>query len=100
VSSADEVAKMDKVKLEIIEDWHNFWRFWSVQLGVIGSAITAVLVAFPDVALSAWSILPADLKASIPERYMPLIGVGIFVASLVSRAIKQSSLDPKEVKNE
>ena len=87
---------MNKIKLELIEDWHNFWRFWSVRLGIIGSAITGVLIAFPDVALSAWAMMPGDLKAAIPERYMPLIGVVIFVASLVARAIKQTKLEQKE----
>ncbi len=87
---------MNKIKLELIEDWRNFWRFWSVRLGIIGSAITGVLIAFPDVALSAWAMMPADLKSAIPERYMPLIGVVIFVASLVARAIKQTKLEQKE----
>ena len=83
-------------KPELIEDWRNFWRFWSVRLGIVGSAITGVLIAFPDVALSAWAMMPADLKSAIPERYMPLIGVIIFVASLIARAIKQMKLEPKE----
>lgn len=83
-------------KPELIEDWRNFWRFWSVRLGIVGSAITGVLIAFPDVALSAWAMMPADLKSAIPERYMPLIGVVIFVASLVARAIKQTKLEQKE----
>ena len=87
---------MNKIKLELIEDWRNFWRFWSVRLGIIGSAITGVLIAFPDVALSAWAMMPADLKSAIPERYMPLIGVIILVASLIARAIKQTKLEPKE----
>lgn len=87
---------MNKIKLELIEDWRNFWRFWSVRLGIIGSAITGVLIAFPDVALSAWAMMPADLKSAIPERYMPLIGVVILVASLIARAIKQTKLEQKE----
>ena len=90
---------MNKTKLELIEDWRNFWRFWSVRLGIVGSAVTAVLIAFPDVALSAWAMMPADLKSAIPEHYMPLIGVVIFVASLIARAIKQSKLEPKEGPN-
>ena len=90
---------MNKIKLELIEDWRNFWRFWSVRLGILGSAITGVLIVFPDVALSAWAMMPGDLKAAIPERYMPLIGVGIFVASLIARAIKQTKLEPKEGPN-
>ena len=91
---------MNKIKLELIEDWRNFWRFWSVRLGVIGSALTGFLIAFPDQALQAWALLPADLKSAIPERYMPLIGVGIFVASLIARAIKQTKLEPKGVEND
>ena len=87
---------MNKIKLELIEDWRNFWRFWSVRLGIIGSAITGVLIAFPDVALSAWAMVPAVLKSAIPERYMPLIIVVIFVASLIARAIKQTKLEQKE----
>ena len=90
---------MNKIKLELIEDWRNFWRFWSVRLGIVGSAITGVLIAFPDVALSAWAMMPADLKSAIPEHYMPLIGVVIFVASLIARAIKQTKLEPKEGPN-
>lgn len=90
---------MKKFKLQLIEDWRNFLRFWSVRLGIIGSAITGVLIAFPDVALSAWAMMPADLKSAIPERYMPLIGVVIFVASLIARAIKQTKLEPKEGPN-
>lgn len=91
---------MKKFKLQLIEDWRNFWRFWSVRLGIVGSAITGVLIAFPDVALLAWAIMPADLKSAIPERYMPLIGVVIFVASLIARAIKQTKLQPKGVEND
>ena len=87
---------MKKIKLELIEDWRNFWRFWSVRLGIVGSAITGVLIAFPDVALSAWAMMPADLKAYLPERYMPLFGVAVFVLSLIARAIKQSKLQPQE----
>ena len=45
-------------------------------------------------------MMPADLKSAIPERYMPLIGVGIFVASLIARAIKQIKLEPKGVEND
>ena len=86
---------MKKLKLELIEDWRNFWRFWSVRLGVIGSALTGFLVAFPDQALQAWALLPADLKAFLPEQYMPLVGVAIFVLSLIARAIKQTKLEPK-----
>lgn len=91
---------MNKIKIQLIEDWRNFWRFWSVRLGVIGSALTGWLVAFPDQALQVWALLPADLKAYLPEQYMPLVGVAIFVLSLIARAIKQTKLEPKGGEND
>lgn len=84
---------MNKFKIELINDWRNFWRFWSVRLGVIGSALTGFFVAFPDQALQAWALLPADLKAYLPQQYMPMIGVAIFVLSLIARIIKQKKLE-------
>uniref|UniRef100_A0AAU6VZY0 Holin n=1 Tax=Pseudomonas phage Pavpe01 TaxID=3138545 RepID=A0AAU6VZY0_9VIRU len=89
----------DRIKLELIDDWRLFWRFTSLQLGAIGAALTGVLIAFPDAALYAWGILPADLKAVIPERYLPLIGVGVFVLSMFARLIKQRKPEPKGVNN-
>ncbi|WQZ00332.1 holin [Escherichia phage Shy] len=90
-------AMINRVKVELIDDWRLFWRFWSVRLGIIGTALTGVLVAFPDAALYAWNLLPSDLKAAIPEQYVPLIGVGVFVLSLVARLIKQQRPEPKGV---
>lgn len=87
----------NRVKVELIDDWRLFWRFWSVRLGIIGTALTGILVAFPDAALYAWNILPSDLKAAIPERYVPLIGVGVFVLSLFARLVKQKRPDAKGV---
>lgn len=83
-------------KPELIEDWRDFWRFWSVRLAAVGTAITGLLVAFPDAALAAWAILPHELKSSIPPQYMPLIGVVVFALSIVARLIRQDSLRDKD----
>lgn len=80
-------------KPELIEDWRNWWRFWSVRLAAVGTAITSLLVAFPDAALAAWAILPHELKSSIPPQYMPLIGVVVFALSIVARLVKQKTLN-------
>jgi hypothetical protein len=80
-------------KLRLIENWRDFWRFWSVRLGIVGSAVAGWLIAFPDHALQAWLLLPPDLKAVLPEEHMPLFGVGIFVLSLLARVLKQSKLE-------
>lgn len=89
---------MRKVKLQLIDDWRQFSKFWSVRLGVIGTALTSALIASPDLALHAWNALPADLKALLPKNYIALIGVAFFVLSLVARIIKQSK--PEEPQRE
>lgn len=89
-----------RVKVELISDWRLFWRFWSVRLGIVGTAITGVLVASPDAALYAWNMLPGDLKAAIPEQYVPLIGVGVFALSMFARIIKQKRPDEKGVSDD
>ena len=66
-----------------------WWRLWSVNLGILGTTITTALVAFPDWAINAWSMMPYEARQYIPQQYMPLIGVGIFVLSMISRFIKQ-----------
>ena len=83
-------------KPELIEDWRNWWRFWSVRLAAVGTAITGLLVAFPDAALAAWAILPHELKSSIPPQYMPLIGVVVFALSIAARLVRQDSLRGKD----
>lgn len=79
--------------MKVIPDWKKSWRFWSVQLSVVGTALTSILVAFPDAAVQAWAVVPADLRNMIPPAYLPLIGVGVFAMSIVARILKQDKLD-------
>lgn len=85
--------------MKLIFNWKQFWKFWSVQLGILGSAIAGVFISFPDVALSTWEAMPDEIKLLIPQQYMPLIGVAVFVLSLLSRLVKQNNLDVKETDN-
>lgn len=78
--------------MKLIPDWRAAWRFWSVQLGLIGTALAGIFIAFPDAALYAWALLPQDLKSFVPARFMPLIGVAVFVTSLIARIVKQKNL--------
>lgn len=83
--------------MKLIDEWRKFYRFWSIRLGVIGTAVTGCLIASPEAALFAWGLLPNDLKAAIPPQYTPLLGVFIFGMSMIARLIKQEKLrDPNE----
>ena len=90
---------MAETKIKLIDDVQNYWRFLSVRLGILGTALTSLLVAYPDAALYAWGAMPEDLKQYIPAKYMPFIGISIFVLALISRGIKQNGLRQSEDKN-
>lgn len=84
---------MDAIKAKIVDDWRLVWRKWSFRFTVIGTAITSFLVAFPDSALTAWAMLPAELKAVIPPKYMPFVGIAFYVLAMASKYAKQAKLD-------
>lgn len=79
-------------KPELIEDWRKCWRFWSVRLSLLGSAILAAFFAYPDAMLHVWSLIPDDLKAHIPAKYAPFIPLSIIFAGVAARIFKQTNL--------
>lgn len=82
-------------KLQLISGWRSAWRFFSVQLALFGSLVCSLLVAFPDAMLYAWNMIPPDLKSAVPPRFLPLIGVALFVLSIFARIVKQPKAQAK-----
>ena len=78
--------------MKLIDNWKEAWKFWSVQLGVLGTVVTSVLLASPDAAMVAWNTFPEEFKQFIPPHWMPFIGVGIFACSMIARVIAQQKL--------
>lgn len=87
-----------KLKAHLIEDWRLGWQFWSVRLGVIGTVVTGVFVAWPDFVLYLWGAMPYEVKALIHPKAVQLLGVFIFGMSVVARFVKQRKLDAKRSK--
>lgn len=86
------------MKIELIAGWNKWYKFWSTRLGLVGTAIASLLIAYPNLALDLWSALPQEIKALIPPSYMPFIGVIMFVVSLASKFVVQDKLR-KEIEN-
>jgi len=78
--------------MKLIEGWKKWHKFWSTRLGVIGTAVTTVLITNPNLANDLWNGLPSEIKSTIPPQYMPLIGIAIFVVSMAAKFIVQDSL--------
>ncbi|MDB6061575.1 MAG: hypothetical protein JWM78_1678 [Verrucomicrobiaceae bacterium] len=76
----------------IIENWRDLPRRWSMRLGLAGSLIASYLIASPDAAITAWNLLPPELRGAIPQKYMPLIGTALFGLSLLAQLFKQKKL--------
>lgn len=88
------------MKPQIVSHWRLIFKQWSFWLGVAGTVLTSALLALPDLALQVWLMMPADLKATIPERYTPFIGVGVFVLGLVAKFVRQAKLDAERAKQQ
>lgn len=86
--------------MTLIKGWQKWYKFWSIQLGMIGTAITSVLVAYPNLAIDLWAIMPQEFKDLIPASSMPLIGVVIFIVSMASKFVVQSKLHEEDQTND
>lgn len=81
------------MKPQIVPHWRLIFKQVSFWLGIVGTALTTAFLALPDFALQVWLMMPPDLKATIPERYTPFIGVGVFVLSLIGKFVRQPKLE-------
>lgn len=81
------------MKPQIVTHWRLIFKQWSFWLGLAGTALTSALLALPDLALQVWLMMPPDLKATIPERYTPFIGVGVFALGLIAKFVRQAKLE-------
>lgn len=74
---------VDKIEARLIAEWRQAWKFWSVRLNGLG----ITLIGVPEILSYSWSSMPADLREALP--YAQHVAIGLFVASLVARIIKQ-----------
>jgi hypothetical protein len=82
--------------MRLIEGWQKAHKFWSVRLGVIGTALTALFLAAPEAALHAWAVMPEDVKSMLPPEVIKFMGIFILGSSFVARIVKQPKLEKKE----
>lgn len=74
---------LNKLGMRLVDDWHKAWRWLSVQALALGAALQG-----------AWLAVPADLKASVPSKYVTAITMTILVVGLVGRFL--TFTPPKE----
>lgn len=82
-------------KLRLIPGWRHSWRYVSVQLSLLGTLLCTFFAAFPDAILYAWNLIPPDLKAALPQHWVPIIGVALFVLATLARIVHQPKTQAK-----
>lgn len=70
-------------KFELIDEFRNAWRFLSVQLMVLSTAI-----------LGFWSIIPEEFKHYMPDWSMKLLLGVLLIGGIGGRLIKQKRKPP------
>ena len=66
-------------KPKLVSDWRKSWRWLSMQAMIVSTAI-----------LSTWALLPADLKAKLPEDIGLVAAIVALSAGMVGRLVDQS----------
>lgn len=64
--------------MKLITNWRKAWKFLSVQLMVLGSAMS-----------SAYATMYEQMKSTIDPKMMAMITAGVFIAGIVGRVVSQ-----------
>lgn len=91
---------MPGIRLKLIDHARDWWRLWSIRIGALGTVLASTFVAFPDIALNVWNMLPADIKQHFPPEYVSFFGIGLFALSMFARVIRQDKLKEKQIERE
>jgi hypothetical protein len=77
----------------LITGWRESWRFSSVQMAAVASAITGTIAASPDLLLSMISFLPSNhwLRLVI----IAAVVLVVFILPTVARLWDQGAADGK-----
>lgn len=78
--------------MQLVSNWRDFWRMWSVRLQLLAATLLGLMETFPDAVLSAWAILPPEVRAVVPPELVRYAGFACLAAGIVARLVKQPEL--------
>lgn len=70
----------------------NWWRLWSIRLNLIGGLLLTAFMTWPEFALTLWNMMPDEVKALVPDRFILAIPLALFALSVIARLIRQEKL--------
>lgn len=82
--------------MRLIENWRTWWRLWSVRLTALGTALQSLFLAWPDIALTMWNMMPGEVKALLPQQIVFGLPLAFFAAAMIARVVKQPKLETSD----
>lgn len=70
-------------RLELVDDWRDAWRWWSLRLW----AVAVFFSAWPEAFLALYALVPVDLQYLLPGR--TAVVVACMLLGFAARVIKQ-----------
>ncbi len=64
--------------MKLIDEWHQAWRWFSVQIIAVAGAFQAAVLLFP-----------AEMRAYLPEPVMHGIALTLLAAAVLGRLVDQ-----------
>lgn len=77
---------MSKFKLQLIDNWRSFWKWYSTWLHVLGTAVVSVFAFVPN--------LPQEVQDAIPVEYRAIALAVWAVGGIVARLVQQKQEEP------
>lgn len=81
--------------VEFVAHARLLFRTWSVWLTGFGTLLGVYLASAPDAIITAWNMLPPDLKAMLPVNIAQYVSYFIVALGVIAQFIRQRSLAEK-----
>ncbi|AIX74676.1 hypothetical protein C3374_14175 [Pantoea sp. PSNIH4] len=82
--------------VEFVSHARLLFRAWSVWLSGIGAALGVYLMSAPDAIITAWNMLPPDLKSMLPVNIAQYVSYLLVVLGIVAQFVRQKRLSEKK----
>lgn len=66
------------MKIHLVDDWKQAWKWFSVQ----GMALAATIQA-------TWILIPDDLRSAVPQNITSGITIGLLALGVFGRVVRQ-----------
>lgn len=84
-----------KPKVELVSYWRVLYKTWSLRLGAIATLFLSFGALFPTNAYDIYCMLPYEARQLIPEQAATLLGIALYILSMLSQFIRQKKLVQK-----